>query len=151
MTELRDELKIRPDEGAVDYAERVEVVLERHRLKTGERLTGWSTMPGESPSEVLERLPVLKTADGIRSSEKARRRAQEDNSTNRQKENYVNNDASTTAGESSRRYRIKSQERDVEKAVSDFESVRKRLYRSDGSKVYGEEEHAAFYSGFHGS
>lgn len=142
MTELREELRIRPDEGPVDYAERIEAVLEEHRVETGERLTGWSTMPGESPGEVLERLPVLKTADGIRVSERARRRAREDNGTNRQRENHVTIDASTTAGESSRRYRIKSQERDVEKAVSEFEAAKERLYRSDGSKVYGDEEHA---------
>ena len=140
--ELKEELKVRPGEGAVDYAERVEAVLEKHRLETGERLTAHGTMPGESPSEVLERLPVLKTADGIRSSERARRRAQEGNGTNRQKENYMTSNASTATDDSSRRYRIKSQERDVDKAVSEFEAAKKRLYRPDGSKVYGEEEHA---------
>jgi hypothetical protein len=68
MTELREELKVRPEEGAVDYAERVEAVLEEHRVQTGERLTAHGTMPGEGPGEVLERMKVLKMADGIRSS-----------------------------------------------------------------------------------
>ncbi|MEJ7872826.1 MAG: hypothetical protein WKF67_11265, partial [Rubrobacteraceae bacterium] len=94
MTELREELKIRPDEGAVDYAERVEAVLEEHRKETGERLTAHGTMPGEGPGEVLERMKVLKTADGIRASERARRRAQQENGTNRQKENHVTIDTS---------------------------------------------------------
>ena len=144
MTELRDELKIRPGEGAVDYAERIEAVLEEHRVQTGERLTAHGTMPGEGPGEVLERLPVLKVADGIRSSERARHRAREGNGTNRGKDNDVTIDTSATADDSSRQrsFRIKSQERDVEKAVSEFEAAKKRLYRSDGSKVYGDEEHA---------
>jgi len=142
MTELRDELKIRPEEGAVDYAERVEAVLEEHRVQTGERLTAHGTMPGEGPGEVLERMKVLKRADGIRSSERARRRAQEGNGTNRGKDNDVTRNASTAADESSRRFRTRSQERDVERAVSEFEAAKKRLYRADGSKVYGDEEHA---------
>jgi hypothetical protein len=44
--------------------------------------------------------------------------------------------------ESSRSYRIKSQERDVERAIADFQESEKRLYRRDGSKVYGEAEHS---------
>ncbi len=142
MTELREELKVQPDEGAVDYAERVEAVLEEHRVQTGERLTAHGTMPGEGPGEVLERMKVLKMADGIRSSERARRRAQEGNGTNRGKDNDVTRNASTAADESSRRFRTRSQERDVERAVSEFEAAKKRLYRADGSKVYGDEEHA---------
>jgi len=144
MKVLREELKIRPDEGAVDYAERVEAVLEEHRRRsqTGERLTAHGTMPGEGPGEVLERIRVLNEAEGVRSAERARRRAREGNGTNRQKENYMTSNASTATDDSSRRYRTKSQERDVEKAVSEFEAAKKRLYRSDGSKVYGDEEHA---------
>ncbi len=42
----------------------------------------------------------------------------------------------------SRGSRAKSQERDVEKAVEEFEAAKKRLYRRDGSRVYGEAEHA---------
>ncbi len=42
----------------------------------------------------------------------------------------------------SRGSRAKSQERDVEKAVEEFEAAKKRLYRRDGSQVYGEAEHA---------
>ena len=141
MTELREELKIRPDEGAVEYAERIEAVLEEHRLETGERLTAHGTMPGEGPGEVLERIGVLKTADGIRSAERVRHRAREGNGANRQKENYMTSNASTAADESSRRYRTRSQERDVERAVSEFEATRKRLYRVDGTPVYGDEEH----------
>lgn len=144
MTELREELKVGPDEGAVEYVTRIGEVLERHRLETGERLSAWGTMPGESPGEVLERMKVLKVADSILEAERARRRAKETNghtpsgATNREKENNVTTDATDEIG---RGFRIRSQERDVEQAVSGFEAAKKRLFRGDGSKVYGEEEH----------
>ena len=142
MTELKEELKARDGEGPVEYAERVEALLEEHRRQTGERLTAHETMPGESPSEVLERLPMLKVADGIRASQRARRRAErsarQTGQTNRGKDSSVTKDA---ADEGTRRFRLAGQEHDVERAVSGFEEAKKRLYRKDGSKVYGEEEH----------
>lgn len=69
MTELRDELKIGAGERHVDYVERAEAVLERHREETGERLTLWGEMPGERPGEVLARFKVLREVDGIRAAE----------------------------------------------------------------------------------
>lgn len=139
MTELRDELKVRPDEGAVEYAERAESALERHRQETGERLTVYGTMPGEGPGEVLARIKVLKEADGIREAGKARERQQRLAKADTSQERKGN---VTATEESTRRFRLTSQERDAEKAVSEFEAQKKRLFRADGSKVYGEEEHA---------
>lgn len=136
MTELRDELKIGADEGAVDYFERAETVLERHHEETGERLSLWGTMPGERPGDVLARMKVLKEAEAIRAAERERRYEQLPSPTAR-----TTKDASVAAQESTRRFRLKSQERDVERAASEFEAQKQRLYRSDGSKVYGEEEH----------
>ncbi len=130
MTELRDELKIGADEGPVDYVERAEAVLERHREETGERLTLWGEMPGERPGEVLARFEVLREVDGIRAAEWDRRHGQPtDQHTRQKKKNMLI-------------FRTKSQEKDVERAVSAFEAEKKRLFRSDGSKVYGKEEHA---------
>ena len=34
-----------------------------------------------------------------------------------------------------------SRERRVEKAIADFEERKRRFFRADGSKVYGETEH----------
>jgi hypothetical protein len=83
-------------------------------------------------------MKVLREAEAIRSAERERRRERQESTTPRRKEK----DVSEAAQESSRRFRIKSQERDVERAVSEFEAQKKRLYRSDGTKVYGEKEHA---------
>jgi hypothetical protein len=140
MTELKEELKVGPDEGAVEYAERAEAALERHYRQTGERLSAWGTMPGEGPVGILKRMKVLKEADNIRAAGRARktegrRRAEKTDASQERKGGME--EVSTH-----QRYRAKSQERDTERAVSEFETAKKRLYRSDGTKVYGEEEHA---------
>ena len=138
MTELKEELKIGADEGPVEYAERAEAVRERHCRETGERLSTSSTMPGEGPGEVLERIKAIKEADAIRGAGRTRRRERADKTD----ANQERKGGMTATEESTRRFRVRSQERDVEKAVSEFEAKKKRLYRSDGSKVYGEAEHA---------
>ena len=86
----------------------------------------------------MERLKVVKEAEAIRGAGEARkyRRQQQ------RAEEADRKDA--TPGESAhhRRYRANSQERAIDRAVSEFGTNKKRLYRADGSKVYGEEEHA---------
>jgi hypothetical protein len=140
MAELKDEVRPKPGEDAVAYAERVEARLERHHKETGERFSVWSILPGEGPGEALERDRKLSEAEKIRkaSRERAQPRSYPKNEGTTQREER---DMSTT-DESSRSYRIKSQERDVERAIADFQESEKRLYRRDGSKVYGEAEHA---------
>jgi hypothetical protein len=95
VTELKEELRPRPDESAADYAERTKAVLER-------------------PSRQAARPDA----------------AQE------------NKDRTTVTDESMRRFRTKAQEHEVGRTVSEFEAKKKRLYRSDGAKVHGEEEHS---------
>jgi hypothetical protein len=131
MTKLKDELRPKPDEDAVKYAKRVEARLERHQKETGERLSKWSILPGEGPGEALERDRKLSEADKIRKAEWDRQYMQS---------NKKEKDMSTD--KSSRSYRIKSQEHDVEKAIANFEENKTRLYRRDGSQVYGEAEHS---------
>jgi deoxyribodipyrimidine photolyase len=137
MTELKEELKVTPDEEPVEYVERAEAALDQHYRETGERLSVWSTIPGEGPGEVLERLKVVKEVDAIRGAGRAREARRQERA-----EEAHRKDA--TGGESThhRNYRAKSQERDIERAVSEFEVAKQRLYRSDGTKVYGEGEHA---------
>ncbi len=135
MTELKDELRPKPDEDAVEYAERVEARLERHHKETGERLSVWSILPGEGPGEALERERKLSEADKIRAASRERQRP-------RDVEGTQTKERDVSTEESSRGYRIKSQERDVERAIADFKESEKRLYRRDGSKVYGEAEHS---------
>lgn len=130
MTELKDELKAKPGEDAVAFLERAKTTLERHREETGERRSVWGTMPGEEPSEILERVKIVKEAEGILEAGKERRRERE-NGTNDERKPSM--DAS---------YRTKSQERDVERSVEAFEAAKAKLYRKDGSKVYGDAEHA---------
>ncbi len=129
MTDWREELKIGPGEGHVDYVERAEAALEKHREETGERLTLWGEMPGERPGEVLARFAVLREVEGIRAAERDRRHGQPADQHTRQKKekNMLIS-------------RIASQERDVEKAVALFEAEKKRLY-CDGVKLYADEEH----------
>lgn len=141
MTILKDELKVRPDEGAVEYAERTEAVLEQHYEETGERIHSMAMLPDEGPGETLERIKMLREADNIREAGRTRRSESRDKQadrTNQKKEK----DVSSAAEKSSRSFRLKSQERDVERAASAFEEAQKKLYRTDGSKVYGDEEHA---------
>jgi hypothetical protein len=137
MADLKEELRARPGEDAVDYAERIEAALEQHHRKTGERISAWSILPGEGPAEALERDRKLSEADKIRAASRERQRSYpKSQETTRRKENDVSTE------ESSRSYRIKSQERDAERAIASFEEANKRLYRGDGSKVYGEAEHS---------
>lgn len=139
MTELKEELKVRPEEGATEYAERVEGVLERHEQETGEKISPRSFLDGEGPSEVLERVRKLDEAEKTRWADWDRARSK-GSSTN--PSNGATKDTSLAGEKSSRSYRIKSQRRDVERIVADFEGAEKKLYRADGSKVYGDEEHA---------
>lgn len=136
MTELKEALKVRPEEGATEYAERIEGVLERHEQETGERISPRSFLDGEGPSEVLERVKKLDEADEIRWADRERTRSKGSSTSKADK------DTSLAGEKSSRSYRIKSQRRDVERIVADFEGAEKKLYRADGSKVYGDEEHA---------
>jgi hypothetical protein len=135
MTQLKEELRPKPGEDALAYAERVEARLERHNKETGERLSRWSILDGEGPGDALERERVLSEADKIRAASRQRKLSQ-DEETPQAKERDMSMD------ENARAYRIKSQEREVERAIADFEENRARLYRRDGSKVYGEAEHS---------
>lgn len=139
MTELKEALKVRPEEGATEYAERIEGVLERHEQETGERISPRSFLDGEGPSEVLERVKKLDEADKIRWADRDRARSK-GSSTN--SSNGSTKDTSLASEKSSRSFRLKSQERDVEQAVSAFEEAEKKLYRKDGTKAYGDAEHA---------
>lgn len=93
-------------------------------------------MDDEGPSEVLERVKKLDEADEIRWADRERTRSKGSSTSKADK------DTSLAGEKSSRSYRIKSQRRDVERIVADFEGAEKKLYRKDGSKVYGDEEHA---------
>ncbi len=139
---LKDELAVRPDEDAVEYAERVEGVLEAHKQETGERIHPMATLPDEGPGETLERIKVLREADSILEAERTRHREQQAGQTNHKKEKDMSKDTSSAVEKSSRSFRLKSQERDVQRAASTFEEAKKKLYRVDGSKVFGEEEHS---------
>jgi hypothetical protein len=145
MTELKEELKVRPEEGAVEYAERSEATLNRHNEETGERIQRSHALPGESRDEMRERLIALNAAEDIREAEEERHGAEQENGTNQQEEtnvNKMNSSNTSTPDERSRYYRTKTQERDVERAVSEFESAKKRLYRPGGPQIFSGEEHA---------
>lgn len=145
MTILKDELKVKPDEPAVEYAERVESVLERHRLSTGERFKPTDDMPGETPRENLERFKKLDEAFNIKQAERELRAAERERAQAKPSNtsSSANKDTSATAEKSSRSFRLKSQERDIQRAGTVFEDAEKKLYRMDGStKLYGDEEHA---------
>lgn len=139
--DLKEELKPKPGEDAVEYAERTEVALQRHHQETGECFRSHAVLPGEGPGEALARIKVLNEADGIHSAARERRRQetpQETPQDTQRKEKYM----TRTIDESSRSYRMKSQERDVERAVSEFEEKKRRLYRKGGTRVFGEAEHS---------
>lgn len=122
MTELKEELKVKPGESAPEYAERTEDVLKKHHEETGERLHPTGTLPDEAPGETIVRLKMLNEAGDIEAAARERRDAE--------RERPGPLVISRTA----------SQEKDVERAVSAFEAEKKRLYRG-GVKLYADEEH----------
>jgi hypothetical protein len=136
MTELKlkEELKVRPGESAPEYAERAKDVLNRHHEETGERVHPMATLTDEAPGETLVRLKVLSEAYDIEAAARKRQREQQGKGKDMEK------DASAATEESTRSFRLKSQERDVEKAVAAFEDEKKRLYRG-GVKLYADQEH----------
>ncbi len=87
---------------------------------------------------MLARMKILGEADNIR---KADRERGEKTSTSPTSE--ANKDTSEAAEKSRRSYRLKSQGRDVQRAGDAFEDAEKKLYRSDGTKLFSDEEHAA--------
>ena len=58
MKTLKDELRVKPEESAVEYAERIEGVLERHELETGEKVNSRLLVEGEDTSDLLERVKM---------------------------------------------------------------------------------------------
>lgn len=143
MTELKDELKVRPGEGAVEYAERVDARLKQHHEQTGESIHSMAMLPDENPGETLERMKVLQEADRIREADRGRKQARDKKTSTSSASGAAKDTSSEAAAQkSSRSFRLKSQERDVQRAVSAFKEAEKKLYRNDGSKVYGDEEHA---------
>lgn len=135
MTELKDELKIRPGEGAAEYGERTRETLESHYQETGERLHPTDFLPGETPGELIKRSEKLLESYKIERATRERREQAEKPNTREEK------NMTTVREEGARRFRVQSQERDVERAAAEFEAAKKRLFRTDGSKVFGEEEH----------
>ncbi len=121
MTELKEELKVKPGESAPEYAERTNAVLKKHYEETGERLHPTGTLPDEGPGETLVRLKMLNEAGAIEAAARKRR------------------DAERPSGPLVIS-RTENQSRDIEKAVSAFEAERQRLYRG-GVKLYADQEH----------
>lgn len=122
MTELKEELKVKPGESAPEYAERTEDVLKKHYEETGERLHPTGTLPDEAPGETIARLKMLNEAGDIEAAARERR------------------DAERLSGPLVIS-RTENQSRTVEKAVSAFEAEKKRLYRG-GVKLYADQEHS---------
>jgi hypothetical protein len=50
---LREALRPKGGEDAVEYAERVEAALEEHHRNTGERINRWCILPGEGPGSKI--------------------------------------------------------------------------------------------------
>lgn len=123
MTELKEELKVKPGESAPEYAERTKDVLKKHHEETGERLHPTGTLPDEAPGETLVRLKMLNEAGAIEAAARERRDAERE----RLSGPLVIS-------------RTENQSRDIEKAVSAFEAEKKRLYRG-GVKLFADEEH----------
>ncbi len=128
MTELKEELKVKPGESAPEYAERTKDVLKKHYEETGERLHPTGTLPDEAPGETIVRLKMLNEAGDIEAAARDRRHGQPADQLRKKETNMPI-------------FRTKSQERDIEKAVSAFEDEKKRLYR-DGVKLFADQEHS---------
>jgi hypothetical protein len=140
MTELKEELKPRADESSMEWTRRTRGSVEEGIVTEEEwrRHSPLCRFPDETTDQFFERQRKLHELDRIERATEQRdrdKRARKD-----QEMEKPNNEVSVAAEESTRSFRLKSQERDVERAVSEFEAARKRLYR-DGVKLYSDDEH----------
>lgn len=135
MNKLLEKLKVQPDEDAVEYSERVERVLAEHEQETGEKVDPRLQLEGEDSSELVKRHKLLSEAYNIQLANGSRHG--KESSTD-----HATKDTSLASEKSSRSYRLKAQERDVERIAADFADAEGRLRRKDGTKVFGDEEHA---------
>jgi hypothetical protein len=140
MTELKEELKPRADESSMEWTRRTRGSV-KEGIVTEEEWRKHSPLcrfPDETTDQFFERQQKLHELDRIEHATEQRdrdKRARKD-----QEMEKPNNEVSVAAEESTRSFRLKSQEKDVEKAVSEFEAAQKRLFR-DGVKLYSDDEH----------
>lgn len=140
MTELKEELKPRADESSMEWTRRTHGSVEEGIVTEEEwrRHSPLCRFPDETTDQFFERQQKLHELGRIEHATEQRdrdKRARKD-----QEMEKPNNEVSVAAEESTRSFRLRSQESDVEKAVSEFEAAQKRLYR-DGVKFYSDEEH----------
>jgi len=140
MTELKEELKPRADESSMEWTRRTRGSVKEGIVTEEEwrRHSPLCRFPDETTDQFFERQQKLHELDRIERATEQRdrdKRARKD-----QEMEKPNNEVSVAAEESTRSFRLKSQEKDVEKAVSEFEAAQKRLYR-DGVKLYSDDEH----------
>lgn len=130
--EAVEELKPREGEADAEFAERVRTV-ERRLADEGYRAsTGW-VLPGEDgPTGALQRHEMIRRA---REAEQAAR------PTMREEPKMASSTGASEFSKATADSRVQGQRREAEKAVAAFEGQAKKLYRSDGSRVYSAEEH----------
>lgn len=140
MTELKEELKPRADESSMEWTRRTRGSVKKGIVTEEEwrRHSPLCRFPDETTDQFFERQQKLHELGRIEHATEQRdrdKRARKD-----QEMEKPNNEVSVAAEESTRSFRLKSQERDVERAVSAFEAAQKLLYR-DGTKLYADDEH----------